>query len=82
MPSVIELLREGKLPVGTVLTWKRRTGPVARLTVEPDGSLLDDGGQRHRTLSGAAKSLTGKPVDGWLAWKLPNGEPIASLRKP
>jgi len=28
----------------------------------------------------STKAVTGKPVDGWLFWRLPSGELLASLR--
>jgi len=36
--------------------------------------------QARATPSGAAKAHTGKPVDGWLYWRLPDGKPLSSLR--
>jgi hypothetical protein len=39
------------------------------------------GGRNFATPSAAAKEVTGKPVDGWLFWKLPDGRSLDSLRR-
>jgi hypothetical protein len=37
-------------------------------------------GRIYTTPSAAARSVTGRPVDGWTWWKLPNGAALGSLR--
>ena len=43
---------------------------------------LTSDGEKHKSPSGAARSFNGgKPIDGWLAWKLENGSKLGSLRE-
>jgi len=80
--SVKELLKLGKLREGEDLHWNRRSLKVHhRARVLAGGVIQTADGVVHKTPSGAAKHLNdNKPVDGWLAWKLPNGKPLGSLR--
>ena len=80
--SLDQLIRLGKISVGEQLTWQRRSlGVKHQAQVISGGKIQTADGAVHRTPSGAAKYLNGnKPVDGWLAWKLSNGKPLASLR--
>lgn len=78
--DLLSLIRSGALPVGSTL-FHRSRGDHSRdatATVVADG--LRMGGRVHPTASGAARAITHKPVDGWLFWKLPSGEPLAFLR--
>jgi len=74
------LIRSGKLPSGTTLRHRFRGGHKDDVTA----IVLDDGirvrGKTYKTPSGAAQAITRMPVDGWLFWKLPTGEPLGSLR--
>lgn len=74
------IIDSGKLDAGTKLIWKRRLTGVHSAVVQSDGTLTTEDGTRHKTPSGAAKSISGKPVDGWHAWKLPSGAALGSLR--
>jgi hypothetical protein len=37
-------------------------------------------GRVYSTPSAAAKSVTGKPVDGWKFWRTPDGKQLSELR--
>jgi len=80
--SLKELLKLGKLREGEDLVWNRRSLKVQhRARVLADGVIQTADGAVHKTPSGAARHLNNnKPVDGWIAWKLSNGEPLGSLR--
>jgi hypothetical protein len=81
--SIIGLIKSGALRSGDVILWRSR---IQRITHEAE--LLEDGNIRtadgivHKSPSGAVKHLNGgKPVDGWLTWKLKRtGKSLASLR--
>lgn len=63
--------------------WKRRVlHSTFTAVVQPDGSLKTEDGKSHKSPSGAAKHLNGgKPVDGWIAWKVKDsGKSLADLR--
>ena len=74
------LIRSGKLPSGTTLRHSFRSGHQNDVTA----IVLDDGirvkGKTYKTPSEAARAITRMPVDGWLFWKLPTGEPLDALR--
>jgi hypothetical protein len=80
--SLSQLIKLGKISVGDELTWTRKSLQVKHLAkVIEGGKIQTSDGSIHKTPSGAAKHLNAnKPVDGWLAWKLPNGKPLGSLR--
>jgi len=77
-----KIISLGKIRVGEELIWSRRALGVTHLAkVLAGGKIQTADGIVHKTPSGAAKHLNNnKPVDGWLAWKLPNGEQLGSLR--
>lgn len=74
------LISAGKLPKGTVLTHtpRRYAEREAKATVVDQGIRL--GTRVYSTPSAAAKAITGKPVDGWLFWRLPDGRHLGDLR--
>jgi Restriction Enzyme Adenine Methylase Associated len=76
--SLLSLLDEGKLRTGTMLRHQGRRHKAITATVLYAG--IEVRGQVFKSPSGAARSITGKPVDGWNFWKLPDGRPLASLR--
>lgn len=80
--SLKQLLKLGKLREGEDLVWNRRSLKVHHTAKVLEGGVIQTAdGVVHKTPSGAAKHLNnGKPVDGWIAWKLANGLPLASLR--
>ena len=78
--DLISLIRSGKLKVGTTVLHRGRprSGNDATATVVEDGLRMS--GRTFATPSAAAKAVTGKPVDGWIFWRLPSGEPLDVLR--
>ena len=78
--ALLPLIQAGLLKPNSTVTWKRRGGQVLTATVQADGSLTTADGKTHRTPSGAAKHHTGKPIDGWNAWSLPDGRRLSDLR--
>ena len=83
MSKVVDLVKSGALKAGQELIWNRRVAKQIHIaTINSDGSITTSDGVKHKTPSGAAKHLNGgKPVDGWLAWKVKDsGESLARLR--
>ena len=83
MSKIKDLIASGAVSTGQELIWNRRVAKqIHTATVNPDGSITTSDGMKHKTPSGAAKHLNGgKPVDGWLAWKVKDsGESLGSLR--
>lgn len=72
MSKIVDLLKSGALTSGQELIWNRRVAKQIHIaTINSDGSITTADGKKHKTPSGAAKHLNGgKPVDGWLAWKI------------
>lgn len=83
MTELKSLISKGLLSSGQILIWKRRVlNSSFTAVVQPDGSLKTEDGKSHKSPSGAAKHLNGgKPVDGWLAWKVKDsGKSLGELR--
>ena len=83
MSKIADLLKSGALSPGQELIWSRRVAmQIHTAIVNSDGSITTSDGIKHKTPSGAAKHLNGgKPVDGWLAWKVKsNSVSLAELR--
>jgi hypothetical protein len=81
--TVDQLIKSGKLTIGTELIWTRRgLKTTYKAKILAGGKIQTSDGQIHKTPSGAAKHLNGnKPVDGWLAWKIEEtGLPLGKLR--
>ena len=78
--NLLGLITSGKLPSGTALHHKdrRRGAPTVTATVAENG--IRFGGRIYTTPSAAARAITHRPVDGWIFWKLPSGEPLSTLR--
>jgi hypothetical protein len=78
--SIKDLIDSGKLQVGTNLTMKKH-GNIISALVTQEGFIKTSDGKLHKSPSGAARSFNGgKPIDGWLAWKLEDGSKLGSLR--
>jgi site-specific DNA-methyltransferase (adenine-specific) len=79
--AFLDLVSSGQLVVGTKLHHPARihTDRSVTASVVTDGMRM--GGRNFATPSAAAKEVTGKPVDGWLFWKLPDGRSLDSLRR-
>ena len=83
MSNLVDLMNAGLINAGEELIWKRRAEKQAHhAVVNLDGSISTSDGIKHWTPSGAARHLNGgRPVDGWLTWKLiRTGKSLSSLR--
>jgi len=83
MNKLSELIFSGRLKAGSTLIWRRKSvGVTHKAFLRADGLIETQDGLIHKTPSGAAKHLNGgKPVDGWLAWKLEDsGMTLGELR--
>jgi len=78
--DLISLIRSGRLRVGTILLHRGRSGRSTSATATVVERGLQMRGQTFSTPSGAARAITGKPVDGWIFWRLPDGARLDSLR--
>lgn len=80
--TLLRLVALGDLRPGQLLTWERpRCGERHHTLVMPDGCLLLFDGSMHRTPSGAARHLVGRPEDGWVAWRTEDGRLLDALRR-
>jgi len=69
VPSLRDLITSGTLPVGTKLVHGPSShGGGVSATVVAAG--IKVGSQTYSSPSAAARSITKKPVDGWIYWKL------------
>ena len=80
MAKVSDLIDAGLINIGAKLTWKRRDRSNFSAEVQPDGKIKTDNGQVHKTPSGAARKLVGRPVDGWSVWRTSDGTTLSELR--
>ena len=80
MAKISDLIERGVLPIGTRLIWKRRGGNNFSAEVLANGTIKTSDGRSHKSPSGAARSLVGRPVDGWAVWRTSNGTPLSELR--
>jgi RAMA domain-containing protein len=79
--QLLDLIRAGKLSTGINLHHVgRRRRDFRDVQAEVVSQGLKVRGRVYSTPSAAAVSVTGKPVDGWLFWKLPDGRNLGSLR--
>jgi hypothetical protein len=78
--NIKDLIESGKLQAGASLSMKKH-GKVISAVVTIEGFIKTSDGKLHKSPSGAARSFNGgKPIDGWLAWKLEDGSKLGSLR--
>lgn len=66
--SLSGLMKDNLLRTGDHFVWKRRES-TSEATLDNKGWLVTADGSRHKTPSGAAKHIVGRPVDGWLVWR-------------
>lgn len=78
--TVTRLLDAGLLTAGETLT-PAEDGWDGTVVVDPDGSLLGDDGQRHRSPTAAVKGVTGRWSPPWAFWKLSDGRTLDDLRE-
>ena len=73
----------GRLVPGELLVWSKKSSPkLLEATIQPSGLIETQDGKLHRTPSGAARWLIGRPVDGWLVWRLKrNGLSLDRIRE-
>lgn len=76
--TVADLLEANLLTVGSRLVMNHG-GNVHYATVVK-GGVLDVDGHREDTPSGAARRVTGGSYNGWMVWRVVDGEPLAALR--
>jgi hypothetical protein len=82
--GIKDLLDLGLLNSEKPLTWKRRSeGLTFTAIVKSNGFIQTADGVIHKSPSGAARHLNGgKPIDGWLAWRVEEtGETLAEMRE-
>ena len=71
----------GKIDIGTKLIMKKY-GEVLKAEISTNGLIKTEDGQFHKSPSGAARAFNqGRPINGWLVWKLEDGSSLDSLRK-
>jgi hypothetical protein len=73
------LVEAGILQEGEVLTMRRRGANEVKAQVGPLGDVFLEG-KRFKTPSGAAKSVVGRPINGWSAWRNSAGSTLSHLR--
>jgi hypothetical protein len=78
-----ELVANGIIPVGTKICMTKK-GKTINAEILKDGSVQTSDGEIYKSPSGAARAHNeGKPIDGWIAWKLANDKKrnLDSFRK-
>lgn len=74
------LILIGKLPEGTTLYHQARRYSDRNVEGKVMKEGLKVGTTTYSTPSAAARSITGRPVDGWAFWRLPDGRRLDALR--
>jgi hypothetical protein len=74
------LIRDGKLAPGTRLHHGGRRFKQREVEGKVEAGGIRFQSEVYRTPSAAARAITGKPVDGWAFWKLPDGRALDALR--
>jgi hypothetical protein len=68
--KLMDLIENGKLKPGTKIIMKKK-GVIYNATITSDGKIKLENGGIFNSPSGAARFLNkGKPIDGWISWKL------------
>jgi hypothetical protein len=78
--ELLTLIRDGRLAVGTTLSHFPRVHSERVITAKVTEEGIRVGRRTYPTPSGAARAVTGRQVDGWLYWRLPSGDLLATLR--
>jgi hypothetical protein len=83
MSKIYDLILANCLSGGDRLIWKRNSDRTVHVAIiSSNGTVTTEDGRVHKSPSGAAKHLAGRPIDGWLAWKLESsGESLDVIRK-
>ncbi len=80
--TINDLIVNGKIKPGSEIVMKKK-GQIFKATITTDGKIKDSNGKIHNTPSGAAREFNGgRPIDGWLSWKLATDSKVSlgSLR--
>ena len=79
--SIARLVQEGRLSVGTELFHPgRRAGSQIEARIVATG--IEVGGVTYRSVSSAAKAVSGNAVNGWRYWRVrPSGAYLDQIRK-
>ena len=78
--KILDLIEHGIIKVGTQIYWNRRVGNNFSAEVLANGKIKTSDGRSHKSPSGAARSLIGRPVDGWKVWRTSDGTSLYELR--
>jgi hypothetical protein len=71
-----ELIEKGIVPVGTKIFMTKK-GNTINAEILKDGHIKTTDGKIYKSPSGAARAHNeGKPIDGWIAWKLVNDKKL------
>jgi Restriction Enzyme Adenine Methylase Associated len=76
--SLLDLLDLGLLRPGQKLQLVRQAGPAVNATVTDRGTIVCQGTE-FRSLTMAAKAVKGFSVNGWEAWRIPQGNGTVNL---
>jgi hypothetical protein len=78
-----DLVTSGKLPVGTKLTRVYKGAKkTAIVMLHDERPALKVGREFYGSPSlGAKAAADGMSLNGWIWWRLPDGEPLASIRR-
>jgi hypothetical protein len=79
--QLLALIASGRLAIGATLFHQARRHPDRNVTATVVKEGLRVRNTIYGTPSAAARAITGKPVDGWVFWRLPNGQRLDSLRQ-
>lgn len=77
--GVSPLIEHGLLAVGETLVLRRRGGLRVEAKVDATGAIRL-GNSLYSTPSGAARSVVGRPINGWDAWRTTSGLTLSHLR--
>lgn len=78
--ELLALISSGRLAVGVTLFHQARRHRDRNVTATVVKEGLRVRSEVYGTPSAAARAITRKPVDGWIFWRLPNGQRLDSLR--
>ncbi len=83
MHNIKKLIESEILTTNERILWKRKgLGITHYALIRANGNIETEDGVSHKSPSGAARHLNkGKPVDGWLVWRLERtGQSLSELR--
>ena len=76
--SLLDLLELGLLLPGQTLQLSRRQGPTINATVTDRGTIVCEGTE-FTSPTTAAGAIRGNSVNGWQAWRIPQGNTTVKL---